>query len=79
MNDTTIPFLVIRFNISLKIFCLMDTYAPIISHPLEGTLGKGGNFVKEPVKVLNFPFLDGGREQSLLRTSPCGGVSYCRT
>ena len=30
----------------------MDTYAPIISHPLEGTLGKGGNFVKEPVKVL---------------------------
>ena len=57
----------------------MDTYAPIISHPLEGTLGKGGNFEEEPVKVLNFPFLDGGREQSLLRTSPCGGVSYCRT
>ena len=57
----------------------MDTYAPIISHPLEGTPGKGGNFVKEPVKGLNFPFLDGGREQSLLRTSPYGGVSYCRT
>ena len=32
----------------------MDTYAPIISHPLGGTPGKGGNFVKDPVKVLNF-------------------------
>jgi len=48
----------------------MDTYVPIISHPLGGTPGKGGNFVKDPVKVLNFPFLDGSPEQSLLRTSP---------
>ena len=38
---------------------------------------KGGNFVKDPVKVFNnyFPFLDGGTEQSLLRTSPYVGVS----
>ena len=57
----------------------MDTYVPIISHPLEGTPGKGENFVKDPVKVVNFPFLDGGTQQSLLRTSPYGGVSYWRT
>ena len=54
----------------------MDTYVPIISHPLEGTPSKGENFVKDPVKVVNFPFLDGGTQQSLLRTSPYGGVSY---
>ena len=32
-----------------------------------GTRGKGGYFVKDPVKVLFFPLLNGGTERSKLR------------
>ena len=41
-------------------------YAPIIGHPLGGggTPGKGGDFVKDPVKVLIFPLLGGDTEES---------------
>ena len=39
--------------------------APIIGHPLGGgTPGKGGDFVKDPVKVLIFPLLGGDTEES---------------
>ena len=37
-------------------------YACIIGHPLGGTLGKGGDFVKDPVEVCNFPLLNGDKE-----------------
>ena len=39
-------------------------YAPIIGHPLGGTPGKSGDFVKDPVKVLIFPLLGGDTEES---------------
>ena len=42
----------------------IDVYAPIIGHPLGGTPGKGGNFVKDPVKVLISPLLGGDTEES---------------
>ena len=46
-------------------------YAPIIGHPLgEGAPGKGGDFVQDPVEVLDFPLLEGDTEQSKLRNSP---------
>ena len=39
--------------------------APIIGHPLGGGApGKGGDFVKDPVKVLIFPLLGGDTEES---------------
>ena len=40
------------------------SYAPIIGHPLGGTPGKGGDFLKDPVKVLIFPLLGGNTEES---------------
>ena len=44
----------------------LTDYAPIICHPLGGggTPGKGGDFVKDPVKVLIFPLLGGDTEES---------------
>ena len=44
--------------------------ASVIGHPLGGSPGKGGDFVQDPVKVLDFPLLEGDTEQSKLRNSP---------
>ena len=35
-----------------------------------GTPGKGGDFVQDPVEVLDCPLLEGDTEQSKLRNSP---------
>ena len=42
--------------------------APIIGHPLGGggTPGKGGDFVQDPVEVLDFSLLEGDTEQAKL-------------
>jgi len=38
--------------------------------PWGGTPGKGGDFVQDPVKVLDFPLLEGDTEQAKLRNPP---------
>jgi len=50
---------------------LDSAYAPIIGHPLGGgPPGKGGDFVQDPVEVLDFPLLEGDTEQAKLRNPP---------
>ena len=42
----------------------------VIGHPLGETPGKGGDFVQDPIEVLDFSLLEGDTEISKLRNSP---------